>query len=324
MLAVVRSTFGTPPLCKLCASCVMVAQQLLTFYIISMAKVTNHFSLFGLGVLSGVSFFKDLELLFEVWPTGAMSSRESWIMYKILPLPPAPDTQGRFLSIKPGRLTDELVSVTAFTFYVGFLLSFGTGDQPSIFCNSSGIIIPWVGVSLGRMGNTVFHIAIVHGIFNHMVGGLSIITCAFGYEPIVYMGNPIFKSRSIKEFWGRWNIGFHGTLKRAVFLPFAERGYNKLGSIVTFVVSGLFHEYRCYIINYWENRTPGKMMLFFAYNMLIIEFEYLVNFQGLSAPAFVKWVIIFTANCLGGHLFFDCMIPVFQDACAFYPIFTYT
>ena len=59
------------------------------------------------------------------------------------------------------------------------------------------------------------------------------------------MDNPLLKASSPSNFWsGRWNLVIHGALKRGVFKPVYNLSSSKLVAIlVTFLASGLFHEF---------------------------------------------------------------------------------
>ena len=58
------------------------------------------------------------------------------------------------------------------------------------------------------------------------------------------MRNPLMKASSPSDFWsGRWNVLVHGVLKRGVFKPVCRYSSKFVAVLVTFLVSGLFHEY---------------------------------------------------------------------------------
>merc|ERR1712165_192462 len=67
---------------------------------------------------------------------------------------------------------------------------------------------------------------------------------AQGYSTKAIFLNPLFASRTPTEFWTkRWNVMIHQTLKYGTFLP-AKFSFNPYISILlTYFVSGLFHDY---------------------------------------------------------------------------------
>jgi len=109
----------------------------------------------------------------------------------------------------------------------------------------------------------------------------------YSTEPIFI--NPLFASRTPTEFWTkRWNIMVHRLLKYGVFFP-AKRivQSSQLSLLITFVVSGLYHDY-AWLVNFYntqhnncnddtchEYHTPlfGTKTLFFLTTGLIMLLE---------------------------------------------------
>jgi hypothetical protein len=103
-----------------------------------------------------------------------------------------------------------------------------------------------------------------------------------GFSTVTVMHAPMTESLSPSEFWGkRWNRMIHAVLKRAVYLPLRKYAVSKTAaSIITFVVSGLLHEYILAIIYLKGNMSPeeqrrnyGMHMAFFAYNGIVVLIE---------------------------------------------------
>lgn len=100
----------------------------------------------------------------------------------------------------------------------------------------------------------------------------------------------MFTSRSPSQFWGqKWNLLIHRTLKHGVFLPARQRCGATPAILLSFLASGLLHEYCWSLIFYdphadhWDP-APGpcpacfrprwlKVTLFFALSagMLLLE-----------------------------------------------------
>ena len=77
------------------------------------------------------------------------------------------------------------------------------------------------------------------------VGSLLLLTQ--GFVPIQGFANPIFRSTSARIFWGkRWNLQVTASFKRCVFTPLHKTlgAPPVLAALVTFISSGLFHEYQ--------------------------------------------------------------------------------
>jgi Membrane bound O-acyl transferase family len=102
-------------------------------------------------------------------------------------------------------------------------------------------------------------------------------------KPVFY--NPLFKSRSPTEFWGqRWNLAIHRALKHGVYLPSRKYVSNGLAIFLTFVASGLLHDYSWALVFYHHTSRrneagvcedcfspfPFKLSAFFAWNGCIM------------------------------------------------------
>lgn len=63
---------------------------------------------------------------------------------------------------------------------------------------------------------------------------------------------PLTKSRSPSDFWGnRWNRLVGPALRRGVYMPIRKclRWHSHVAAMITFVASGLLHEYVLYILS---------------------------------------------------------------------------
>lgn len=93
--------------------------------------------------------------------------------------------------------------------------------------------------------------------------------------------NPMFKSQSVSDFWGkRWNVLVHTGLKNGIYKPTRQITSSKIiATITTFLVSGIIHEYVNYVMFYEVSssyRFKWKQILFFGYNGLLIVLEYCI------------------------------------------------
>jgi len=145
--------------------------------------------------------------------------------------------------------------------------------------------------------------------------GISIIyNICYGYQTREVVMNPILKSSSPSDFWGRrWNTLIHSGLKNAIYKPmrfhFGTSTY--IAVLATFVASGILHEY----VNLVLFRSLGtlfqwKNIIFFGWNGLLIVSQYLFGhwtiFQWVSKKlpqSIITTLVILTAVPLG-HLFF--------------------
>jgi len=92
---------------------------------------------------------------------------------------------------------------------------------------------------------------------------------AQGFTPLTAFANPIFDTRSPRDFWGKkWNLQVTATLKRCVFIPMRKLlGVpSSVAAIATFLFSGLFHEYQ-FILSF-PNYKLGAISYFFGMQAL--------------------------------------------------------
>ena len=101
--------------------------------------------------------------------------------------------------------------------------------------------------------------------------------------------NPLWDSASPSDFWGRkWNLMIHSVLKYGVFLPAKKFVPTKVAILVSFIMSGLIHDYVWAAIFYHHTNqrddetgichgcfapTTLKLTAFFLWNGVIILLE---------------------------------------------------
>ena len=136
-----------------------------------------------------------------------------------------------------------------------------------------------------------------------------------GYATKNIFDNPLFSSRSIREFWGRkWDLMIHRVLKHGAFLPakkaFEESGTTisyAMGMVAAFLASGLLHEY-CWAVIFYQyapaeeqsaassfSPIPLKLTLFFLYNGLTMFIE---HHYGRHITFFETWPSLVVSTLL--------------------------
>lgn len=125
--------------------------------------------------------------------------------------------------------------------------------------------------------------------------------------------NPMFKSKSPSEFWGRrWNTLVHKGLKNGVYKP--TRAYTSsrmLAVVAAFAVSGIIHEFVNYVMygNGGAYHFSWKQMMFFGWNAVLIALEYSIGhwvvFKWISRtlPQIVVTALVLCAALPLAHLF---------------------
>ena len=100
---------------------------------------------------------------------------------------------------------------------------------------------------LARMIDLVYvHLVIIYLFLSMLMDVGAILLLLQNFQPIEGFDNPIFQSTSARVFWGkRWNLQVTTSFKRCVFKPLRAVGLSPtLAALVTFISSGLFHEYQ--------------------------------------------------------------------------------
>jgi len=133
---------------------------------------------------------------------------------------------------------------------------------------------------------------------------------AQGFQPLATFDNPIFTCRSPRDFWGKkWNIQVTATFKRIVFVPLRKLHTPPvLAALVTFLFSGLFHEYQ-FVVS-MRTYKLGTIGGFFALQGLIAAGDAVVSRSPLqpfllSLPAPLKPFLVMVA--------FSPTIPLFSS-----------
>jgi len=151
------------------------------------------------------------------------------------------------------------------------------------------------------------------------------INLMFGMRTIDVTNNPMFKSTSPSDFWGRrWNQLVHGILKRGVFKPVRKYYPKVLAIAATFIASGILHEYVLKIITIVHDQkdesglcdsrfTPsyGNHAAFFIWNGIVIILEHMFGglwlFQWMKKvlPKPIVSMLVIMTSLPVAHLFTD-------------------
>ena len=144
--------------------------------------------------------------------------------------------------------------------------------------------------------------------------GVSLIYNIFyGYETIEVVHNPMLKSNSPSDFWGRrWNVLVHNGLKNGIYKP-ARINFHLpplFAVLATFIASGIIHEYvNVVLFQHIGNLFKWKNMIFFGWNGLLIGAEYTIGHwtvvQWLSKhlPQSIKTSMVILSALPLAHLF---------------------
>jgi Membrane bound O-acyl transferase family len=136
--------------------------------------------------------------------------------------------------------------------------------------------------------------------------GLGLVTSAVTQRRTVEIhDHPITRSTSPGNFWGqRWNVLVGSALKRGIYVPLRQAGRSRAAAaLVTFVASGLLHEYVVALILYQPSgavppaadmditashlgAVVGRHSLFFVWNGLV-----LIGEEWLRGTKVLQWMV---------------------------------
>jgi len=235
----------------------------LTWHGAFVAKMT-HFSLSFFGV---VSSFRWLELMFGTGPVGFDRSMKNFVVYFASPAEVVFNEKGSFQAARPGEKSEIVWGVAAHMLVGTIMLSIGraTNFVPFLAADTDPAQMRLFGFPYSLPAiylQTLFlYCMLTTQMLMHRLP-----LALFGIETVVPMRLPLLLSTSVRDFWGRrWNLIIHRLMKRTFFTPFVKLSNARhLGGFLSFVVSGLFHEYMWLVVN-WNDcgYTPGLPLLFF-------------------------------------------------------------
>jgi hypothetical protein len=94
-------------------------------------------------------------------------------------------------------------------------LPFGDNNLRSCFAASKRTTAAESASCVARyLGNSALQGVTLYSMLGLMGNSLALALCMLGYRPIDTMRNPLLRSLSPRDFWGkRWNLIVHGVLK---------------------------------------------------------------------------------------------------------------
>jgi hypothetical protein len=97
-------------------------------------------------------------------------------------------------------------------------LPLGNGDPRSCFNRHSEFkneVVSDVAACLAsHICNSILHAVTVNSTLGMITDVFALLLCLLGYRPVSVMRNPLLRSVSPRDFWGRrWNLVIHGILK---------------------------------------------------------------------------------------------------------------
>jgi len=239
--------------------------------------VTN-FSLAYLGVLSS---FRLLELLWGTGPKGFDTTMRNFTLYLASPAEVSFDEDGRPRIALPGTRLRLFRRLICDYLLMTLVLSLGRATAFTPFLEGSGVVdiaaLPLLGFP-GALPAVYLQAAHLYTVLATMLLFYQFLMALLGFDTRDAMRRPLLASTSVRDFWGqRWNLLIHRMMKRSFFEPFkgASVASRRIGGLLAFGVSGLFHEYMWLVLNWTklESYTPGGPLLFFGAQFAICASE---------------------------------------------------
>lgn len=148
----------------------------------------------------------------------------------------------------------------------------------------------------------------------------------YGVQTYDMVLNPMLKSRSVTDFWGRrWNVLVHTGLKNGVYKPVRSATLSRGWAVAaTFVASGLIHEYVNYVMFGGHGHRGDaafvsafadgykfrwKQMIFFGWNGTLLLGEYvfgatrIARYMAETLPSPIITALVMSTALPLGHLF---------------------
>ena len=112
---------------------------------------------------------------------------------------------------------------------------------------------------------------------------------AFGVRPPICFDEP-WKSKTIAEFWTRWNLSIAQQLRAIFYKPVLERGYRQLAEFSVFISSALLHLLPIYVLG-GSTKAKRSTALFFLCQPVLIMFERKFKLQSRLWVQLALWSV---------------------------------
>jgi len=225
--------------------------------------------LFLASVFGWSIFFKSFNAAFGNYPEGADRDLRTWLIWFTM-IPEPEFTKGK---LSKSSMKDILKIIRSFLYKI-----MGLFIVLSIVLHSPDYNLHFSQIPdlLSTHINGYLHIWLFY-LFVSFCTDFSVLasigtTGGIRMEPGFL--NPLLESRCLKEVWGsRWNLPVHTLLKRTIYIPARKQGVSKgVSTFLTFVGSGLMHEYNFSIHNH-SVYEPFEAMTFFGVMGLLMMIE---------------------------------------------------
>lgn len=283
-----------------------------------------HFSLAYFGVLG---FFRMLEVLCGTGPKGFDKRLSNLVLYMAAPAEVLFDKEGNFEAASWDHVARRVLDCAGYSFALAVLNGIGiaTAFRPFLDERADPMSMRFFGFP-STLPALYLQAAWAYCMLANGMSMGRFVFALVGINTLEPMRAPLLRSSSVRDFWGRrWNLLIHGLMKRTFFKPFAVSSSNAmrtLGSLMAFLMSGLFHEYMWMLVNWHQpDYKGGRVLLFFLLQVVLCTFEASLSRTTLGQwaahlPAVTKTAFTTVAILPFGPLFFQGLLRsgMMQDA----------
>lgn len=247
-----------------------IVSLLVPLAVIKQGGATAGVSRFQLSIFGILAFFRLLELMFSTGPKGFDVSAKNFIVYFVAQVEVCFDDKAQLMPRPAGMLWRIIWELLQTAMFCLATLSIGraTDYTPMLDSGTDAANLPLFGFPYS-LPSSWLQALNVFLMLNISMTFQRLVIAVLGFNSMEVMRNPLMRSTSVRDFWGRrWNLLIHKLMKRTFFTPFAARSRlaRHAGGLLAFVASGLFHEYMWLAVNWGsagDSYLPGGPMLFF-------------------------------------------------------------
>lgn len=237
-------------------------------------------------------------------PKGADADLATWIAYATAAVDPLFTKDGKPVRPAKGSIPSRLgvLSVRIIFLSIVSSLSHPAGGFPATKYFTAQSAGATTLVVAEVFDHVMIQLTLIYLFLSVLMDIGALLLIAQNYEVLSPFENPLFSTRSARDFWGKkWNIQVTTTLKRCVFLPLRKTLNMPAGvaATSTFLASGLFHEYQ-FLLSF-PHYALGSISIFFGMHAAFAFLETLwekalgKGWHALEPlPEFVKALIITT------------------------------
>lgn len=230
---------------------------LVTFAFLECADIYNRFVALSAGTLSTGVFFRCVESMYGCSGKYVEESFANYASYCSTLCPLEWDDKTRTVRTPgPGEVAKLALEVAAYFFAASALVSIAasTGHEPfaKTGIDFAGFEIDAEMFAAANIANSYFRVWLTYCTYKLGFELTGLGEQLKGLSTLRIFNDPLTKSRTPTEFWTkRWNMMHHNLLKRGTFAP-ARKFFSKGFSIfLTFLVSGLYHEF-CWRVMFYD------------------------------------------------------------------------